>query len=162
MTWRPTRTVNQPLLAAHQEPSPRGHFRTAALLLMYGQPPWSLHSRGVSTTWAGSERDIRALQKPVGEYWIRRPTSYEPRTSRALRAPENVIVRHENKYEWLEDHLIRRLMDSGIEDNAARALAHELQHDILVGFGVIDRRNASQDQLELDLAREVSEGGHNA
>lgn len=71
-------------------------------------------------------------------------------------------MRHESKYEWLEDHLIRRLRDSGIEDNAARALAHELQHDILVGFGVIDRRNAQQDQLELDLAREVSEGGHDA
>jgi len=73
-----------------------------------------------------------------------------------------VIVRHESKYDWLEDHLVRRLRDSGIEDNAARALAYELQHDILVGFGVIDGRNAEQDQLELDLAREVSEGGHDA
>jgi hypothetical protein len=78
----------------------------------------------------------------------------------ALRSPENVIVRHESKYEWLEDHLIRRLRENGIEDNAARALAHELQHDILVRFGVIDSRNAQQDQLELDIAREVSEGGH--
>lgn len=73
-----------------------------------------------------------------------------------------MIVRNENKYEWLEDHLIRRLMDSGIEDSAARTLAHELQHDILIGFGIIDRRNAEQDQLESDLAREVSEGGHDA
>lgn len=71
-------------------------------------------------------------------------------------------MRHESKYEWLEDHLVRRLRESGVAENAARTLAHELQHDILVGFGVIDRRNADQDQLEADLAREVNEGGHDA
>jgi hypothetical protein len=68
-------------------------------------------------------------------------------------------VRHEDKYEWLEDHLIRRLQDSGMECNDAQSLAHELQHDILVGFGLIERRNERQDQLELEIAREVNEGG---
>lgn len=160
MTWRPSQTGNQPLLTAHQVPPPHGHFRTAALLLVCGQSPWSRHSRGVSATWSALNETFRHFRSLTANNKF--VACQEMRASGALRTLENVIVRRENKNEWLEDHLIRRLRGVGIEDNVARALAHELQHDILVGFGVIDSRNAQQDQLELDVAREVSEGGHDA
>lgn len=67
-------------------------------------------------------------------------------------------MRHEDKYEWLEDHLIRRLQESGIGYNTAQTIAHELQHDILVGFGLIDSRNAQQERVELEIADGLNAG----
>lgn len=77
---------------------------------MCGQPPWSLHSRGVSATWPALNETFRRFRSLTANN--KSVACQEMRASGALGTLENVIVRRENKYEWLEDHLIRRLIDA--------------------------------------------------